>query len=60
MGIMIFWVNVQVDQKQCVNVDVSVRSENAGFSKNNFDRNSARKFLSSLTSIFGRKKYTYF
>jgi len=51
---------MKVDQHKCVNVAVSVRSENSGFSSNTFDRNSARKFLASLTSIFGRKKYNYF
>jgi apolipoprotein D and lipocalin family protein len=50
---------MKVDQHQCVNVAVSVRSENAGFSSNTFDRNSARKFLASLTSIFGRKRAAY-
>ncbi|XP_021946527.1 apolipoprotein D [Folsomia candida] len=50
---------IKVDQHQCVNVAVSVRSENSVVS-NSFDRNSARKFLASLTNIFGRKKYNYF
>ncbi|ODM97170.1 Apolipoprotein D [Orchesella cincta] len=50
---------IKVDQSKCVHVAVSVRSEHQGFSRNTFDRNSARKFLDSLTNVFGRSRFNF-